>query len=83
MAADDKVEKRLRELEAEVGRLKQSQQPRRVFDGDDQIFLTWVLGFTAGANLERDGERGERIFARCRAIHEKLAPVQVPPVGGS
>jgi hypothetical protein len=49
-----------------------------VLTGDDQFFLTWTLGFTAGANMERDGARGERIFARCREIHEKIAPIVMP-----
>lgn len=47
------------------------------FNGDDAIFLAWALGFVAGANLERDGERGERIFARCRQLHEKIQPIGV------
>lgn len=42
------------------------------FSNEDALFLTWTLGFTAGANLERDGERGERIFARCRDLHNKI-----------
>lgn len=42
------------------------------FSNDDARFLIWVLGFTAGANLERDSQRGERIFAWCRDLHEKV-----------
>lgn len=49
--------------------------PRIEFNGDDALFLAWVLGFTAGANLDRDAERGERIFARCRQLHEKIQPI--------
>jgi hypothetical protein len=49
------------------------------FSADDRDFLIWMTGFTAGANLERDGERGERIFARCREIKERLFSVSQNP----
>lgn len=85
----ERMNARLVELEAKYKRLEAATSARNTLTGDDQIFLTWVLGFTAGANLERDGERGERIFARCREIHQKIAPIGVAkmatsePVGGS
>ena len=44
------------------------------FNGDDSAFLIWVLGFTAGANLERGGDQGQVIFARCRDIYMKGFP---------
>src|SRR5579862_5356744 len=43
------------------------------FNADDQIFLVWVLGFSAGAHLDRNGDQGERIFARCRDMFVKLS----------
>ena len=79
----ERMNARLVELEAEVTRLKAATRARQVLTGDDQFFLTWALGFTAGANLERDGERGERIFARCREIHDKIAPILVAKPAGS
>jgi hypothetical protein len=48
------------------------------FSADDRDFLIWMTGFTAGANLERDGERGERIFARCRELRDKICESQNP-----
>jgi hypothetical protein len=63
--------------------------PRSVFNGDDALFLSWMTGFVAGVhvthpNMASDGS-GERIFARCRALHDKLAPLAGPPApaGGS
>jgi hypothetical protein len=52
------------------------------FNGDDSAFLIWVLGFTAGAHLEKDGERGERVFARCRDLYMKTFP-GAGPAGGN
>jgi hypothetical protein len=67
------------ELKAAIARLDQQliearKQPaaKQIFSAEDASFLVWTMGFVAGANLERDGERGERIFARCRDLHNKL-----------
>lgn len=85
----ERMNARIVELEQQLKRVEAATKARNVLTGDDQFFLTWTLGFVAGANLERDGERGERIFARCREIHEKIAPIAMPkmaataPVGGS
>jgi hypothetical protein len=61
-------------IESAIGRklsgLNGNTAPK--FSNDDARFLIWTLGFTAGANLERDGQRGERIFAWCRDLHEKM-----------
>jgi hypothetical protein len=42
------------------------------FTEDDRQFLVWTLGFVAGSHLDRDGDRGERIFAWCRELQGKL-----------
>lgn len=61
-----------------AGKSGPGASPARIeFNGEDAIFLAWVLGFTAGANLDRDAARGERIFARCRDLHEKIQPIGV------
>jgi hypothetical protein len=57
-------------LDVKLDRLLGAKTPR--LTEDDLQFLVWMTGFTAGASLDRDGERGERIFARCREIKEKL-----------
>lgn len=57
MATTKELETELANLRGELNRLERELGPRKVFTADDQIFLTWVLGFTAGANLERDAER--------------------------
>lgn len=63
---------RVAELDAKVTALNgKSHGPR--FSRDDNRFLAWVLGFTAGAHSGRDGAQNERIFAWCRQIDEKLA----------
>lgn len=65
---------KLKELEEKIdsayGMLKRNGAAR--FGPDDQFFLAWVLGFTAGAHLERNGEQGERIFGRCRDMWLKV-----------
>ena len=65
---NDQIRDQLKDLEA---RLK-PKTPLPQFSNDDACFLIWMSGFTAGANLDKDGERGERIFARCREIRDKL-----------
>ena len=64
----------LSRLRDRIGLLEAQPAPKRVFSEDDTTFLIWVLGFTAGANLERDGERGERVFGRCRDLYLKMSP---------
>ena len=76
----------LEALRAEVAGLQRSLCEFRggyQFNGDDSAFLIWVLGFTAGAHLERDGERGERVFARCRDLYVKAFPGAGPLAGGN
>ncbi len=69
------LETRVMDLEAAA--LRNGKGPK--FSAEDSEFLILVLGFMAGANLERDGERGERIFARFRDLHQKLQGSQGNP----
>jgi len=42
------------------------------FTRADARFLIFTLGFTAGAHMERDARKAERVFAWCSALHDKL-----------
>jgi len=56
------------------------------FSEEDVQFLIWTLGFTAGAHLEKDHDKGERIFAWCKILMGKLAdrsPVAAEAANGS
>ncbi|HEV2210822.1 MAG TPA: hypothetical protein VG167_18775 [Verrucomicrobiae bacterium] len=67
----------VRELRARAEALERKLDEFRSgykFNGDDSTFLIWTLGFVAGANLERGGDQGERIYARCRDIWMKTFP---------
>ena len=73
-------------LKGELGRVQQQleQMTRLVnarppFTQDDNAFLIFVLGFTAGAHLDKDGSKGERIFAWCRTLQEKLQQQMANP----
>ncbi len=54
--------------------------PRQVFNGDDALFLAWMAGFTAGVHVTRPEHDASavQIFARCRTMYEKLAPLAAP-----
>jgi hypothetical protein len=75
----------VRVLREELARLSGSVNEFRdkaKFNGDDSAFLTFVLGFTAGAHLNRDGQQRDVIFARCRDIYMKGFPGAGPLAPG-
>lgn len=76
------LEKQVQALSAQVDQMQAllRRNGAASFNPDDQFFLAWVLGFTAGAHLDRNGEQGERIFGRCR---DMFVRVQEAHAGGN
>ena len=64
-------ESRLEALAVKLADLEAHKSERR-WSVDDSAFLIYVLGFSAGAHMERPGPTAEQIFARSRDLMVKV-----------
>jgi hypothetical protein len=90
------IEERVRTLvgiavEARVNAVLNAQReklsrvtPRNVFSGDDALFLAYLSGFAAGAQVAKVNDPNAlEIFTRGRSFLDKLAPIAAPAAGGN
>lgn len=71
-------------LESKIARAEEllRQPSERRWCADDSAFLIYVLGFAAGAHMERPGETATQIYSRARDLMIKVLG-QEQPHGGN